>query len=186
MGQISDSKDKFELTFGKKKNEGQFLYKSPMHSVSIDFDADDIQTTQNANFVIINKQIVQTSSKPIKDSTLNFGGLSTDQQKALLGKYVDNELDYINNELKMYTRNLKKEWVTIKSKLWLVWSFDIDNLNTDEPASLRIKKQIYASTICFNQVLNLNTPIFQNTDPVEARKLLTKLMPGLKLDNKRP
>ena len=73
----------------------------------------------------------------------------------------------------------------MKSKLWLIWSFDIENLKADEPASLRLKKQIYASTICFNQLVDLNTPILQNTDPSDARKLLTHIMPGLKLDNKR-
>lgn len=186
MGQSTDLKEKFELSFIKKKDtRGQFLYKGFSHTVTIEFDADEIQTTQNSNFVIVNKQILQTTIKPIKDTTADFNNLTGDMQKTLLGKYVDGEMEYVNNELKMYSRNLKKEWLTIKSRLWLVWSFDIENLKTDEPASLRLKKQIYASTICFNQIIDLNTPILQSTDPSDARKLLTKILPGIKLDNKR-
>ena len=135
--------------------------------------------------MIVNKQIVQTTCKPLNDSDADHTSLTVEQQKELIGKYVDREMDYINHELNMYSRNLKKEWVTMKSKLWLIWSFDIENLKADEPASLRLKKQIYASTICFNQLVDLNTPILQNTDPSDARKLLTHIMPGLKLDNKR-
>ncbi len=185
MAQNGDGKEKFEVSFSKKKDRGQFLYKGATHSFTIEFDSEDIQTTQNANFVIVNKQIVQTTSKPVNDTNADVNNLTVEQQKELISKYVDHEMDYINNELKMYSRNLKKEWVIVKSKIWLIWSFDIENLKADEPASLRLKKQIYASTICFNQVVDLNTPILQNTDPSDARKLLTHIMPGLKLDNKR-
>ena len=185
MAQNGEVKEKFEISFSKKKDRGQFLYKGAAHSFTIEFDSEDIQTTQNANFVIVNKQIVQTTSKPLNDSNADHTSLTIEQQKELIGKYVDHEMDYINHELNIYSRNLKREWVTIKSKIWLIWSFDIENLKADEPASLRLKKQIYASTICFNQIVDLNTPILQNTDPSDARKLLTHIMPGLKLDNKR-
>jgi hypothetical protein len=98
---------------------------------------------------------------------------------------VDFEMDYFRNELKLDCRNMKKEWIFIDSKLWLIWSFDAIAQDVSEQLAKKTKSQVYSSTICFNQVLDLNIPVFQNDDIVKIKVLITDLMSSLKMFDKR-
>jgi len=89
------------------------------------------------------------------------------------------ELDYFKNELKIKTVNLNTEWKTIHSRLWLIWSFDVPVQKKDLNASKQVNHQIYASTICFNQVLDLNIPLLPGDNLEQSGDLIIKLMSTL-------
>lgn len=185
LAQTNIQDEAFEFSFVSKKNGGQFLYNGKQHSFTIDITSDSIQTTEYPNYIIVGKQVVQTSLIPLPETTLDLVRLTTDQQKEALNGYVDYEMDYFKNELKLSCQNLKKEWTTFSSKIWLVWSFDVNAQSLGENVAYPTKSQIYASTICFNQVLDLNVTLFEKDNFAKSKELINKLMSTLKLSDKR-
>ncbi|HMG81726.1 MAG TPA: hypothetical protein VK559_01700 [Ferruginibacter sp.] len=185
IAQTDISKENFTFSYVKTKSGGRFLYTGSSHSFSVDVVSANIKKTEYPNYIQINDHVVQSSIIPLPESSLDLNALTIDQQKETLDGYVDYELDYFKNDLKLNYQNLKKEWVTSNSKLWLVWYFDLPDLkNAGTTADETTKSQIYASTICFNQVLDLNTPLMQNDTYIKSNALITQLMATLKLSNK--
>lgn len=185
LAQSDINNEEFQLSYLAKEGGAQFLYNGKAHAFSINIKADSIKTTDYPNYVIVDKRIVQVSAIPLQPTTIDLSGLTIDQQKAGLSGYVDYEMDYFKNELKLNCQNIKKEWVTINSKLWLIWSFDAIALDVSEQLAQKTKSQVYSSTICFNQVLDLNVPVFQNDDIVKIKVFITDLMSSLKMFDKR-
>lgn len=185
IGQTEVHKEKFDSYFLIRKDGGQFLYNGKSHSFTVDVVADSVKTTDSPNFILVNEHIVQSNILPLPSSSLDLTKLSSDQQKEILEGYVKYEMDYFKDELKLNCQNLNKEWITINSKLWLVWTFDLADQKVADNLSAQTKTQIYSSTICFNQILDLNTIILPTDNPAKSREIVDKLMASLKLSDKR-
>ena len=185
FGQSNINNEEFELSYLNKEGGAQFLYNGKAHAFSINIKADSIKTTGYPNYVIVDKRIVQVSAIPLQPTSIDLSRLTIEQQKGALSGYVDYEMDYFRNELKLDCRNMKKEWIFIDSKLWLIWSFDAIAVDVSEQLAQKTKSQVYSSTICFNQVLDLNVPVFQNDDIVKIKVFITDLMSSLKMFDKR-
>lgn len=183
VAQNSVSKEQFNLSFQGKANSHKWVFKGVDHSFSVAVVADSVKTEQYPNYISVKNQIVQCSAIPMPETNLNLLNLTLAQQKEALNGYVDYEVDYFGNELKLQIQNLKKEWITVNGKTWLLWYFDVPDQQTTEKAAIPAKQQIYASTICFNQVLDLNTPVLKGDSFANAKALLKKLMATLKLSN---
>jgi hypothetical protein len=171
----------FSLSFSVKDTRGQWLFKGSDHSFSITVLSKKIQETESPGYVTVDNAIVQVTALPLPKSNLDLAKLTIAQQKETLEGYVSYELDYFKNDLKINYKNLRKEWITTDSKLWLLWYFDATSYPTSEPVQQRPKIQIYASTICYNQLLDLNTPVMKVQDLTSSKELINKLMSSLKL-----
>jgi hypothetical protein len=179
FGQMDIYKEEFELSYLPQINGGQFLYNGRAHAFTIDIVADSIQTSESPNFITVDNHIVQTSVVPLPETGLDLNNLTTAQQKEALEGYVNYELDYFKTEVKIKCVNLNKEWKNIHSRLWLIWSFDVPAQKKDPNVSKQVAHQIYSSTICFNQVLDLNVPLLPGDNLEQSKDLIIKLMSTL-------
>jgi hypothetical protein len=177
--------EEFELSFVKKDKGAGFLFNGKSHSFTVDIISDSIQTTENPNFIVVNNRVVQASTVPLPTSKLDLSNLSVATQKETLNAYVDYELEYFKSDLKMKYTNLKREWITIGSKVWLIWSFSFSAANTGKDLATQYSYQLYASTICFNQVLDLNSPSEKTSEIDQSKALVNQLMNSLKMFDKR-
>jgi hypothetical protein len=184
IGQTDTYKEEFEFSYLPKRDGGQILYKGTKHSFTIDVVSDSINTTEFPNFINVDGHIVQTTIVALPSDNLDLNSLTTDQQKEALEAYVDYELEYFEKELQLKYTNLKKEWKSIDTKLWLIWNIDIPEQKKDENVAQQVTAQIYASTICFNQILDINIPLFSAGDFAKSDTLLIQLMSTLKTYNK--
>jgi hypothetical protein len=183
IGQTGMYTETFDFSYLPKKNGGQFLYNGTAHSFTLDIVSDSINTVDFPNYIKISDRILQTSIVPLPASNLDLNRLTIAQQKEALEAYVNYELAYFKNDLKLSYKNLRKEWMTINTKLWLFWIFDVYGLKKDADLAEQVKGQAYASTICFNQILDLNMPLFQGDPYEKTKKLVIKLMATLKTYN---
>lgn len=181
IAQSDINNEEFQLSYLSKESGAQFLYNGKAHAFSIDIVADSIKTTEYPNYIVVGNRIVQVSAIPLQPTTINLSRLTVEQQKGALSGYVDYETDYFKNELKLDCQNIKKEWIFIDSKLWLIWSFDVVAQDVSEQLAQKTKSQVYSSTICFNQVLDLNVPVFQNDDIIKIKVFIADLMSSLKM-----
>ena len=208
------NKEKFNFSYLKNETGGKFVYSGKKHSFTIDIAASNIKPTDYPNYISIDGQVVQVSIVPLPESNpalkklpetlqkepldgyvdyemdrfknnLDLSKLTAAQQKEALLGYLNYEMEYFKKELKLNPQNLKKEWMTINSKLWILWSFDVPAEKSNDKNIIPTKSQVYVSTICFNQVLGLNTPLIESNDPATAKALLTKMMGTLQLFNKK-
>jgi hypothetical protein len=190
-GQSEISSEKFRYIFKSIKNGGEIIYNGKNHYFSINVigkkirqaDVENSNNESNQNFVIIDNVTVQTSIVPLPQTlpkSYNLSKLSSIQKKELLDGYVNYELDYFKNELNLNLDNVKKEWKIINSNLFIFWYFEMPISKNSE---LNTKRQIYVSTICFNQVLVINVPIFKETTIQKYLPLVTKLAESVKMLN---
>jgi hypothetical protein len=142
-----------------------------------------VRQTDASNYFIIDNLVFQSSLVPIPSQT-DLSNLSSNQEKQILDQYVQYELDYFQNELKLKINGLKKEWRTIGTKLFLVWAFGVPEQQLADHVKEQVKSQIYFSTICFNQVLDLNIPIIAKDDSTKSETMLNKIAGTLKLEGK--
>lgn len=166
--------EKFTLTFTSTEKSGKWLFKGRNHSFSVTTFANKFQPSESPSYVTADNTVLQVMSLPLPKSTLDLTKLTIAQQKETLEGYVNYELDYFKNEVKINYKKLTKEWVTINSKLWLLWTFDSSDFNTSEPVANKPKFQIYASTICFNQILDVNTPVMKDQVLSKSTELIKK------------
>ncbi|SNT40854.1 hypothetical protein SAMN05421640_0015 [Ekhidna lutea] len=73
-------------------------------------------------------------------------------QKSFLLQYMNYELNYFKNEVKMKVENQSAGWGPVGNKYFLLWHFDT-------PEHPTVQKQMYLSTIVFDSFLNINVPL---------------------------
>jgi hypothetical protein len=167
--------EEFETAFVASKTGGLIVYSGEDHSFTIEVKAKDVKTTGQANYLVIGDQIVQSAILPIPKKT-DLESMTMIRQKEILKTYINYELDYFKNSLKQEYSNLKMEWVIINGQQFVYWHFDMPKGDNKH-----VKKQIYLSSICFDQILDLNAPVFE--DYYKAKDILTQMANTLKLYN---
>jgi hypothetical protein len=140
-----------------------------------------LKTTRNSDvpgFISIDKQIVQ-STLVASQSFPAGNNATTAREKEILTKYMNYELAWYRKKLKQNYSNLQTEWTTIQGRLFLIWYFDM-------PKDYKlVSRQIYFSTIYFDQILDLNAPLFKADNFSRARNILVKLASSMKSYNKQ-
>jgi hypothetical protein len=149
----------------EKKGGAAVIYSSDKHSFTLDIISDNIKPLQQPGYVSVDNKILQFVFS-VNDSFKQTANTEEEQKTRLLG-YMQYELEYAKNELKVNYTELKFDWITINNKLYLLWYYDM-------PVGKKIKKgtvlkQINLSTLCFEHALNLNTP-FEQQDSLETDK----------------
>jgi hypothetical protein len=187
-------KETFTYSFLPNKNGAQAVYAGENHSFSLDFIGKDIKIAtfkakpENQNFIYIGSQVIQTSWVPLQmplPAGYKVDKLNIDQQKEILEGYVNYELDYFRQQLHLKVNNLQSEWVQINSRPSLIWHFDFNLADQNTKNKAPLTKQVYISTICFNQVLNISIPFNKNVEYEADKESLKKIASTLKTYNKR-
>ena len=184
MAQEDINNEAFTFNFSPTGKGADITYVGKTHSFGLNIigpavSREQVQgTDNNQSFIRIGKDVIQFSlvnlPQPIPPA-MQLSKLTDDETKETLEGYVSYELDYFTKGLNITTNSVKKEWKTINSRLYLVWYFEFKapGTNTDK----KFAAQVYYSTICFNQVLDINTPLYSKDD-LERSKTLIETMAG--------
>jgi len=164
------------LVVGKKKS--LIAYAGSSHSFTMETTSKTAKPSDIPGFITIDGQVLQTTLVPAA-LTVDPRHPTTDREKEILIKYMNYELGYYKKKLKQKYSGLQTEWLTIKDHLFLVWYFDM-------PRDYKlVSRQIYFSTLFFDQVLDLNAPVFKIDHFTKARTTLAKLAGSLKTYDKQ-
>jgi len=164
-----------QLLTGKKRS--LIAYAGRDHSFTLE-PVHSAKVSDVPGFITIDKQIVQATVIPV-DKGIDMRSMSAARERQVLQKYMDYELDYYRKKLKQRYSHLQTEWVSLQGRQFLVWYFD-----TPKNEKL-ISRQVYVSTLFYDQVIDLNAPVFRTDDWGKARGLLVKLAGTMKTYDRR-
>ena len=176
--QTSDPQDEHaRLLTGKKHS--LIAYAGNGHSFTLDVGTHTAKPSDIPGFITIDKQILQSTLVPVsKSENLDLNALTTAKEKTILLDYMNYELKYYRRKLNQRYTNLQTEWVELNHRLFLIWYFDL-------PANYKVvSKQVYVSTLFYDQVMDLNAPVFKATDWGTARGTLVRLAGSMKTFDK--
>jgi len=176
--QPNDPQDEHaRLLTGKKRS--LIAYTGNGHSFTLDIGAHTAKPSDIPGFITIDKQIVQSTLVPVaKSENLDLNALTREREKAVLLDYMNYELKYYRRKLNQRYTNLQTEWMELNHRLFLIWYFDL-------PENYKVvSKQVYASTLFYDQVMDLNAPIFKSDDWGKARGMLVHLAGSMKTYDK--
>jgi len=182
--------ENFTYTFGNGANGAQVIYNGKSHAFSFDIPGKKVKEQlvdgkqPNQVFLDADTNVIQISLIPLPQpipAAMQLSNLTADEAKQTLEGYVNYELDYMEKDLKVNPHNVKKEWKTINSKLVLVWYFEFDS--NAKITGKTITAQAYYSSICFNQVVDLNMPLYLPADAIAANAMLNSIQLSLKTYN---
>jgi hypothetical protein len=163
------------LLTGKKRS--MIAYAGNGHSFTLEIGAHTAKPSDIPGFITIDKQIVQSTLVPVAQ-TADLHALTPAKEKAILLDYMNYELKYYRKKLNQRYTHLQTEWVGLHGRLFLVWYFDL-------PENYKVvSKQVYASTLFYNQVMDLNAPVFKTDDWGKARATLVRLAETMKTFDK--
>lgn len=157
------------------KTGAKVVYTNDSHSIIFDVVSKDIKLTQNAGILNVDKKVFQYTLIP--NPALSLTDTTLERQKAELLGYIEYEVSYMKNELKLDVSNITKKWVTINNKLFLFWAYDMP------PDNKSVLQQINLSTLCFANVLNLNNAVPPGEKAEINAELLSAAAKTLQLSN---
>nr|WKN36054.1 hypothetical protein K4G66_27180 [Tunicatimonas sp. TK19036] len=179
FGQVEYNAEEFQAGLMKTKTGAMIVYTGTNHSFTLEMFSENLKPSEQANFLTVDNTIFQSVIIPFQQK-LDFDNMSAEIQKSNLLDYMNYELDYFKNELKQKIVGERHEFIEFNDKIYLFWYYDMPKSNK------QIGKQIYLTTICFDQILNLNTPLERDKNDFNFnRDLLMKVGKTLKL-NKKP
>jgi hypothetical protein len=168
--------EKYQSALMKKKTGAMVVYTGEHHSFTIDIIADNIKPGDKPNFLVVDNKILQSSIIPFL-TKLDFENLSGETQKKNLLGYMDYEMNHIKDQLKTKELNEKYEFIILNNKIFLYWTYDM-------PESYKtVINQCYLITICFDQMLVLNSPVDKGETLNDIKNFLSNTGKTLKLND---
>jgi hypothetical protein len=159
----------------KTKTGALVVYNSNTRGFALQLRADSIRSLDQSDFMELDGVLFQTALIPIPLGQ-PIDTLTLPQQRAVLKGYLASELKYFGSELHMTVSNVQTAYVMLGGHLFLRWSFSV------APGAHQARGQVYYSTVVFDQVLDLNTPLLRRTDTYAAcAALLAKVARTLRL-----
>lgn len=174
----------FHIQLLQAKKGGLLAFSGKKHSFTLNIARDSIRTTDAPNYFTVDNQIFQVSCVPVPNDA-DLSSYNKDQQKTTLDSYADYELEYFQKELKMTVKNLKKEWVVINDRLFLLWQYDVTPKIAPKDLTEQVTHQIFMSAIFHDQILDLNTALIRTNSTQSARQLLYDVAGSLKTYEKQ-
>ncbi|HXB07788.1 MAG TPA: hypothetical protein VNW04_11740 [Puia sp.] len=178
----------FHIELLRAKTGAVLAFSGMKHSFTVSIVSDSISATDAPNYLTVHNQILQVSCVAIPNGS-DLSGYNRDQQKTTLDSYADYELEYFQKDLKITIKNLKKEWVVIQNRLYLMWQYDVPIQKLEKLKGQELQEQItgqiFLSAILHDQILDINTPLFSKNNKEKARKLLEDLASSLQTYDKQ-
>jgi hypothetical protein len=146
----------------KTKTGALIVYNSQTRGFSLQVRADSIRSLDQSDFMELDGVLFQAALIPIPiDQPIDT--LDQAQQRAVLKGYLASELKYFKDEAHIDYINVKTVYLTLNGHLFLRWSFDVVPGRASH-LKQQARGQVYYSTVAFNQVLDLNTPLLRRVD----------------------
>jgi hypothetical protein len=160
-----------KLDFVKKEKSGELSINWNDHHALFVIDAKSIKEL-NQGFFEVEGQIVQFVSVKIP-SDISLQNLTVEKAKSALQGYVQYEMHYFQNELKLEISDITSEFVSFNEKIFIKWGFKANvkiNGNSNGPIL-----QVYYSTICWDRVVSVNSPIMKKDNQKQIEKRLKSI-----------
>jgi hypothetical protein len=167
--------EEFQAALMETKTGAMVVYSGKQQSFTLNFNG-KVTPGEEPNFVTVDNKILQSAIIPFQ-AKLDFKNLDQETQKKYLLGHMNFELDYIKETLNTDVLNEKHEFIPINNKLFIFWSYDMPKANES------IAMQCYLVTICFDQMLILNSPVEKGKSQKEIKDFLTTTAKTLKLNN---
>jgi len=186
--------ESFKFSFVPGNGEAKVIYNGKSHAFSFMLSGKTIKQSKtngksgNMEFIDVDTAILQTSFVPLPQPIpggMLLSQLTEQQQRETLDGYVNYELAYLREDLKLKLKNSHKEWLTINSRLFLIWSFETERPPSTSETIKTFSGQVYFSAICFNLVLDLNTPFGGQSRLEPSKKFLAQIANSLTTYNNR-
>ncbi len=145
------------------KKGALFVFNGSSHAFSIEVISNKLKPTNDQLALLIDNIIFRPFVLPYRTVT-EFDKMPDQRQKELLQNYINYEFDFFKNDQKQDISNLSYEWLTLNDKLFIYWIYDMPKSNK------MVEKQMYVTTICFDNVLTLNMPLQSKSKSLEFHK----------------
>lgn len=173
---FSNGQGLFESALIPTKEGAIFAFTDSEKSFTLEIISDNITPLEQRNFVMIDNWIFQAFNIDFENPK-NKDFTKEDDQKSALSQYVMYEVDYFKNELGYKCDSLTFEWGDINNKKFYFWYFNTpDTIET-------LQKQMYLTTICHNQFLNMNIPLEKGVSFIDGKDFLFKIAKTLKVND---
>lgn len=173
--QLKAQQETFEPALMPAKFGAKLVYTSDKHSFTLDIVSKNLKPDAGLNMIQVDGKIIQFNIIPQKADDDKV--ITAEQEKTFLTGYVDYELKYVKNELKLDIKNVEQHFFDINGKPVIVWFYDM-------PANYKtVSKQLNVSSIHFGQVLTLNSPIESGTDIKAYKETLVRIAGTIKESN---
>ena len=163
----------YHISYSPSKTGGVIRFTGAKHSLAVDIAGDSIRTTDQPNYLLVDNMVVQVSMVPLPNG-VEGSDLAIPQQKEGLTGYVQYEMDYFHKELHLSTSLLRQEWISIRDRPFLLWTFHVT-----PPAGRKLDDtvidQLYLSVLWHEQVVDLNCAVFDQKDRTKARAMLLQM-----------
>jgi hypothetical protein len=114
------------------------------------------------DMVMVDSQLVLISAARFDSLPAGGGFRSVEDQRNLLGAYVQGELGNLVNEEGFDIINPQRQWVISQGRGWMVWYFRVVKVPVD--ISQKAMIQLFASTVVGGSIVTLNAPVFAISD----------------------
>jgi hypothetical protein len=181
--QVTAEVGDFKVTLLTKDKWGMLSFTGKSHSFTVELTGNTITQTTDAqpNYLLVDNALLLVSCVPMPDGA-DASGYSADQQKTVLSAYADYEMNYFKDELHLVTRNLQKEWLVLQGRTFLLWQFDVPQqaVASVNQGGRQAVHQLYLSTVWYDQVLDMNCPLMNDSEQTAAQTLLYKTAKSFK------
>ena len=165
--------EEFEPAMVEAKFGALIVFNGSMNSFTLRVVARSIEPTEQENFLLVDKKLIQSSVIPFQEK-FDFKSLAIEMQKQLLTGYKEYEKEYIQEQLKTDLTE-SEQFLNLEGKLFKYWSFDMPKDNDS------VSKQVYLFTICFDQILILNGPVIKDQPEDDVKTVLINMAKTLEL-----
>ncbi|GAB2542507.1 hypothetical protein [Rufibacter soli] len=175
--QGSAATEAFDLHVIPAKKGAILAYAGKEHGFTFTIEADSVRPMEAPGFFYVNGQVFQSSLVAIPAQIFK-DTFSEKRQHEIILAYIQYELEYFKKELKINFRELEMHPVTYQGKPYVFWHFSMPKENKG------IKKQVYLTSILFNQTHSLNMPVWEGQTEEGNLALMTQVASTLKVFNK--
>jgi hypothetical protein len=169
----------YRISYAPSKTGGVLLFTGAKHFLAVDIVSAHIQTTEQPNYLLVDNMVVQVSMVPLPNG-VEGSVLAIPRQKEALTGYVDYEMDYFQKEVRLSTSLLKQEWISIKGRTFLLWTFHVAPQAGQSKGTSTITDQLYLSVLWHEQVVDLNCAVFDRKDMAKARAMLLQMADSMR------
>jgi hypothetical protein len=110
----------------------------------------------NKSFFDVDGQVIQFVTVKIP-SNMDLENLTPEKSKSILQGYVQYEMQYFRNELKLEVSDFTSDFTTLSNNYFVRWKFKANTKSKDSGDNLT--QQVYYTTVCWDRVVSINSPI---------------------------
>jgi hypothetical protein len=159
--------DEPQISFVQKEKSSDVGLAWNDHRAGFVLESKSVKVLNDKGFFNVDGQIVQFVSIKIP-SNMDVNNLTPEKMKPILQGYVQYEMQYFKDELKLEISELTSGFTTINEIFFIKWKFQV---KSKENAN-NVNQQVYYTTICWDRVVSLNSPVTDKDNSKQFEKRL--------------